>query len=450
MIFLPYMNKSLFVCQSCGNEYARWAGKCSACGEWNTLVETPVTKELRSKKSESNSRRKGKIEIVNLSSPSLLTTQNLRLATGITEFDRALGNGLVAGQVVLLSGEPGIGKSTLLLQVAGSYLPNKINLTNSVLYVSGEESANQIKLRSSRLGIKGENINLVPETDVDSLVSLISNTNCSLLIIDSIQTLTTGDLASGQGSVAQVKECTARVINLVKEKGLPTIIVGHVNKEGEIAGPKVLEHMVDTVLYFEGERFGSLRILRVIKNRFGDVGEVGVFEMTEKGFKEIKNPSALFLEERSKGPGSVITSIMEGSRPVLLEVQALVSTTSFNYPRRTASGFDLNRLYFIAAVLEKYLKLPLSTLDVFVNVTGGVKIEEPAADLAVALAIVSSAKEKALRASSLVFGELGLSGEVRSVPSQAKRFLEAKKLGFTNVLSADSVKTLKEAVQKAL
>lgn len=433
--------KSLFVCQNCGNEYARWAGKCPACGQWNSLVETPATKEVRSKKSGLRSRRRRKTEIVNLSSPSLLTTQNSQLTTGIGEFDRALGNGLVSGQVILLSGEPGIGKSTLLLQLAGS-------IDKRVLYVSGEESPGQIKLRSARLGIPEEKISLATETDVDVLTGIIDN--CQLLIVDSIQTLTTADLASGQGSVAQVKESTARIIATVKEQGIPTIIIGHVNKEGEIAGPKVLEHMVDTVLYLEGQRFQSLRFLRVIKNRFGDVGEVGVFEMTEKGFREVKNPSALFLEEKSKGPGSVVTSVMEGSRPVLLEVQALVSPSSFNYPRRSVSGFDLNRLYFIVAVLEKYLRLPLSKLDVFVNLTGGVKVEEPATDLAAALAIVSSVKNKALKAKTLVFGELGLSGEVRAVSAQDKRQAEAKKLGFTQDVSPASVKTLIEAVKKAL
>ena len=475
-------------------------GKCPACGEWNTLVETVgFTKKSKSQKTNHKQISNTKSQTINLASNLLLTNnQELRTSSGITEFDRVLGGpstgsgqgGFVPGQVILLAGEPGIGKSTLLLQVADalakanskSQIPNPKQIQNSksksqndwnlelgawnlqpaVVYVCGEESPSQIKIRASRLGISGDNITLITETDVDELVGTLGSdprkaytttslgSDPTLLIVDSVQTLTTSDLGAASGSVAQVKECSARILNFVKERGVPTILIGHVNKEGEIAGPKVLEHMVDTVMYLEGERFGSLRLLRCIKNRFGDVGEVGVFQMEDKGFMEVKNPSAAFISERATGAGSVVTVAIEGTRPVLLEVQALASKSSFNYPKRTASGFDLNRVYFICAVIERFLKLPLQGYDVYVNVTAGAKITEPSADLAVAVAIVSSFKNRTVGPKTVVFGEVGLSGEVRSVGSQKRRDVEAKKLGFSNIVSPETVKTLSQAVSLAL
>lgn len=481
--------KSLFVCSSCGNEFLKWAGKCPGCGEWNTLVETPVRKESRSKNHESRLSRGEKTSPISLNSLSSPTSNNPQITSGISEFDRAVGGGLIPGQVVLLAGEPGIGKSTLLLQVADSIENAQLKMENdggrksgkskssivnsqfSILYVCGEESPPQIKIRAERLGISGQNIQLLEETDVDELIGLIENAqlamentqkkdstnsqfsivNSQLLIVDSVQTLTTGDLPSSQGSVAQVKECTARLINLVKRLGIPTIIIGHVNKEGDIAGPKVLEHMVDTVLYLEGQRFGDLRLLRCVKNRFGDVGEVGVFKMTEKGFVAARDPSSLFLSESSEArPGSVISVILEGSRPILLEIQALTAKSAFNYPRRTATGFDLNRLYFLCAVAEKFLKLPLSNLDVYVNVTGGAEVSEPAADLAVVLALASSYKNLPLGKKTAVFGEVGLGGEIRPVLGAKKRLDECRRMGFNKVISGDLAKTLAEACRQAL
>lgn len=495
--------KNLFVCSSCGNEFPKWQGKCPACGEWNSLVET-AQKRLSGNRKQVTRNKVQEKKILSLDSPELVTGSVSRVTTGIAEFDRVLGQGFVPGQVILLAGEPGIGKSTLLLQIAGAlskgasdqgleasktkknrdnYVTPNSNLSPlaSVLYICGEESPSQVKIRADRLGLKGENISLLAETDVDSLLNLIESgkwkvesskesksfrrevgiptegsgqssiLNFQLLIIDSVQTLSTQDLISASGSVAQVKECAARIINFAKDQNLITILVGHVNKEGEIAGPKVLEHMVDTVLYLEGERFGNLRLLRCIKNRFGDVGEVGVFQMAENGFREVRNPSAFFISESVKNsPGSVLSVVLEGTRPVLLEVQALVSKSAFNYPRRAVSGFELNRLYFLCAVIEKFLKISLPSNDVYVNVTSGAKIEEPAGDLALALAIVSSFKGRPLKPKTLVFGEVGLSGEVRQVSGQKKRFDEAKKLGFTNIISPLNVKTVAEAVRMAL
>jgi DNA repair protein RadA/Sms len=421
-------------------------GKCTSCGEWNTLVETPVSTKIKSQRSKIKNSN-GRVTVAIYSSLQD-TSSNVRVSSGLGEFDRVLGGGFVPGQAVLLAGEPGIGKSTVLLQIADSV---KLSGDSSVVYVCGEESTFQIKLRGTRLGVSGSKIRLVAETDVDALLNFLSGEQkLGLIIIDSVQTLTTNDLASATGSVAQVKECAGRVLKFVKEHNIPTLFIGHVNKDGEIAGPKVLEHMVDTVMYLEGERFGSLRLLRSVKNRFGDVGEVGVFQMEDKGFVEVKNPSATFIEERAKGAGSVVTVTMEGTRPVLLEVQALVSKTSFNYPRRSASGFDLNRLYFICAVVEKHLKIPLQGFDVYVNVTSGAKITEPSADLAVALAIASSFKNRATGPKTVAFGELGLSGEVRMVGSQKRREGEAKKLGFSNLVGPAQVKTLLEATRLAL
>ncbi len=363
-----------------------------------------------------------------------------RLKSGFGEFDRVMGGGIVPGSVTLLSGDPGIGKSTLLLHVIAK---------SGGLYVSGEESAEQIKLRAKRLGIDGMNISILSETNVEAIAaSLEVSEDKGLVIIDSIQTLSSSDLDGMAGSVGQIRHCAEVLVGVAKSRGIPMIIIGHVTKEGTIAGPKVLEHMVDTVLYLEGERFANARILRTFKNRFGAVEEVGIFEMDEKGLKEIDNPSALFLQDRVKNvPGSVVTVIMEGTRPMLVEIQALVVPSQLAMPRRVANGIDYNRIQLIVAILQKRLNLPLGTFDVFVNVSGGMKIAEPAADLAVALAIMSSFKNKSLDPKTAVFGEVGLLGEVRSIGSDDRRTKEAKRLGFTIIAAPPLVKNVLAAAK---
>jgi len=378
-------------------------------------------------------------KLLNLSAVG--STVASRLATGIAEFDRVLGGGLVPGSVILLAGEPGVGKSTLLLQVAASV---------GALYISGEESGSQLKLRADRLQVKADNIQILPETDVDVLLNSLNPQNF-LIIVDSAQTLVTRDLSAGAGTISQVRECSQRLIQKAKQAGIPLILVGHVTKEGSIAGPKVLEHMVDVVLYLEGDKFHSFRLLRAHKNRFGSDQEVGVFAMGEKGLSEVKDPSNAFLTGRlGTVPGSVVTATMEGTRPVLVEIQALATSSSLAYPRRTASGLGLNRLNLLIAVLQKHLKLPLQNKDIYVNVAGGFKVTEPAADLAVALAIVSSVKDTPIDSSTCVFGEVGLSGEVRKVSQSERRTKEAKKLGFKKIINPESVRSLQEAVSALL
>lgn len=458
-------NKVLFVCNSCGAEQLRWSGKCPSCSEWNSLVEFKTSTKSPSAKRKVQSGG-GKAEVISLSSSDLqMEAYNLRLKTGYSEFDRTLGGGFVPGQVVLLAGDPGIGKSTLLLQIADALSKNIKPQT--ILYVAGEESPSQIKQRAERLGISGEGIEIVTATDVDEIIEIISSkrgplaeqgdplgkakvSNYQLVIVDSIQTLSLADVASSAGSVAQVKECAKRLTNLAKEKGIPLIMIGHVNKEGDIAGPKVLEHVVDTVLYLEGERTLPFRLLRAVKNRFGDPSEVGVWQMEEKGFKEVTSPGATFIRERGSGAGTVLTVALEGNRPLLLEIQALTGKTAFGYPRRSITGYDLNRLLFIVAVLQKHLKLPLQEVDIYVNVTGGIKISEPAADLAVALAIVSSYKNNPTKEHTVVFGEMGLTGEIRTVSLIERRKKEAEKLGFSRIIAPGTASTIKEAVVKAL
>ncbi len=393
-----------------------------------------------------------------LSEVELKTTA--RVSSGISEFDRVLGGGFVPGQVVLLSGEPGIGKSTLLLQIT-----NSLKDASNILYVSGEESPLQIKLRAERLKIKGSNLTILSEVDVDSIIAFVQsfaikdsasknsatkeaeNKTLNMIIADSIQTLTTIDLTGTAGSVGQVRECALRLSQLAKSLNIPLILVGHVTKEGNIAGPKVLEHLVDTVLYIEGDDKHIFRLLRTTKNRFGPVSEVGIFEMTEKGMIEVSNPSDVFLEERLKSaPGSCVTVVMEGYRPLLFEVQALTFPTSFGYPKRTASGFNVNRLSVLVAVLEKRCGLKLSNQDVYINVAGGMKISEYSADLAVCLAVASALSGKQLDPKVVSFGEVGLSGEVRKVPYLTNRLKEAKKLGFSKVIGPNEVKSVKDAL----
>ena len=442
-------HKTYFVCQSCGHESPRWSGRCPQCSEWNSFVETVV--------STSNSKIKSQISNTKLKTQNLnevATGASSRISTGISEFDRVLGGGIVPGSVILLAGEPGVGKSTLLLQIAASLLapPAPPATPTFSLYVSGEESPSQLKLRADRLQIDAGKIQVLAETDVDVLISSLIPKNLKelkLLIVDSVQTLVTGDLSAPAGTISQVRECSRRLAQQAKEAEISLILVGHVTKEGSIAGPKVLEHMVDTVLYLEGDKFHSFRLLRAHKNRFGSDQEVGVFAMSDRGLAQVKNPSDVFLAERAqKASGSVVTATMEGTRPVLIEIQALATPTSLAYPRRTASGFNLNRLNLLVAVLQKHLKLPLQNKDVYVNVAGGFKISEPAADLAVALAIVSSVKDTPIDPRTCVFGEVGLSGEVRKVSQSERRIKEAKKLGFKKIISPESVRSLGEALRE--
>jgi DNA repair protein RadA/Sms len=429
--------RSSFVCQQCGYETPQWYGKCPSCGEWNTLIET--VKETGTAPTGSGFRRQ---TAVTLAKPQILSAvrhiEKNRLKSGFAEFDRVMGGGVVPGSVTLLAGDPGIGKSTLLLHVLASV---------GGLYVSGEESAEQVKLRAKRLGIEGKNIIVLAETSAEGIAAAFEP-SLSLVIVDSIQTLVSGDLDGMAGSVGQIRHSAELLIAAAKSKGIPVIIIGHVTKEGAIAGPKVLEHMVDTVLYLEGERFANARILRTLKNRFGAVEEVGIFEMVEEGLKEVTNPSALFLQDRVKNvPGSVVTVILEGTRPMLVEIQALVVSSQLAMPRRVGNGVDYNRLQLLIAILQKRVNAPLGTSDIFVNVSGGLKIAEPAADLAVALAILSSLKNKSIDPAAVAFGELGLMGEIRRVTSEERRAKEAKRLGFSHVISPSTMPSLSKAAQ---
>ena len=427
-----------FVCQQCGVESPKWLGKCPECGEWNSLVETviPTTKKgfLIETSSVVSPQKLSQIKSVNLK----------RIRTNIGEFDRVLGGGLVSGSVILVAGEPGIGKSTLMLE-----LTEKIG-SAGVLYVSGEESLHQIKLRAERLGIKGDNLLFLTETDIDGVINQVNQIDqIKLIIVDSIQTLTTQDLNSSAGSIGQVRECSSKLLRMAKSSNIAVFLIGHVTKEGSLAGPKILEHMVDTVLSLEGEKFGAFRLLRTTKNRFGATDEVGVFEMTDKGMVGIENPSKLFLAQRQKNvPGSVIVATMEGTRPVLVEAQALVTPTQLALPRRIASGVDYNRLQLIIAVLSKRLGLPLGNFDVLVNIAGGLKIEEPAADLGIALAIYSSFKNLIIESKTVVFGELGLLGELRNVSQASQRIKEAQRLGFTKVISPENFSSINQVIHR--
>lgn len=426
-----------FVCQQCGYISATFLGKCPNCDSWNSIVETLTT----SKPFRGNTGRSTNLaRVLALSEVKDITTT--RIPTGFSELDRVLGGGIVLGAVTLVAGNPGIGKSTLLLELAGKL---------GGLYVSGEESPSQIKLRANRLRVKMDRLFVYNETDVDTICTQIQETKPQVVIIDSIQTMVLSDLVGTAGSVGQVRESTNRLINTVKPLGIPLFLIGHVTKEGAIAGPKVLEHLVDTVLYLEGEQFHSFRILRSTKNRFGPTDEVGVFKMVEKGMEEVQNPSDIFLGERVKNvPGSVVVATKEGNRIILIEIQALVIPTSLAMPRRVGNGVDYNRLQLLVAVLTKRLGLPLSTSDIYVNVAGGLTLSEPAADLGIALSILSSARNKAIDPKTVVFGELGLLGEVRMVPDVEKRAKEAKKLGFTTVITPMDFKNLSEVSRRVL
>lgn len=405
--------KTIYMCDNCGNEFSSWSGRCTICGEWNTLKEVRGLAPIKH-----SDRREIKFSTLG----EIKVTQNYRINTGIGEFDRVLGGGIVPGSVILLGGEPGIGKSTIILQVCES--------VKNVLYVSGEESLTQIKVRADRLNVKQRAIKLVSDGDLESMQNEILKEKPELLIIDSIQTVFLASVAATPGSMVQVRECGIFLQQLAKKTGIPIIIVGHVTKEGLIAGPRMLEHLVDVVLYLEGERFNEARLLRGVKNRFGATNEVGIFAIEGNGLREIKNPSELFLSEKQNDSGSVVTSTLEGTRPILVEVQALVATTRFGYPKMTASGFDLNRLNLLSAVISKKTNMNLSNSDIYVNVVGGLKIKDPAIDLAVCLAIVSSFRNKAFPNKLCAFGEVGLSGEIRKVTRQKDRAKEAAMMGY--------------------
>ena len=414
--------KTVFVCSSCGCETPKWVGKCPKCGEWNTMEEETIN---TAKVVASPINRVA----TNYAKPlSQITFENEhRFKTNIPELDRVLGGGIVKGSVSLISGDPGIGKSTILLQIC-----KNASTDLKVLYVSGEESAVQLKLRANRLGVFSDNISIMAETDVQAICNYISSARPDLVMIDSIQTMKIEELSSSYGSIVQVRESANMFLGVGKSLDIPILIVGHVNKGGEIAGPKVLEHIVDTVLYFEGERNQSYRILRAVKNRFGSTNEIGVFEMTEKGLAEVENPSAMLLSGRISGvSGSAITCVIEGTRPLLAEVQALVTTTGFGNPRRMSTGFDYNRFNLILAVLEKREGLYFSSLDAYLNIVGGLRLEEPAVDLAVAMALVSGVRDFPIPDDMVIFGEVGLSGEIRTVPRILERVKESQRLGFT-------------------
>ena len=428
-------DKTIFVCSSCGYESAKWLGKCPACNEWNSFYEEKIIKENK------NSAEKGKKNATPKMLKEVEGKEKVRTSTGIGELDRVLGGGLVRGSLVLLGGEPGIGKSTLILQLC-----NKMSGEGKVLYVSGEESAEQIKIRADRLNINNEDIMFLGETDIDLIQENILQMCPKLVIIDSIQTMYSEDISSAAGTVSQVREITSRIMRMCKSNDITTIIIGHVTKEGNIAGPRVLEHMVDTVLYLEGERYFSYRILRSVKNRFGSTNEVGMFEMQNEGMVEIANPSSILISEREDNPaGSIVVASMEGTRPLLIELQALTTPTVFGMPRRTANGIDYNRLTLLVAVLEKKAGLNLSSQDIYLNVVSGIRLIEPAVDLGIVLVCASSFKNYSIPKDTLVIGEVGLTGEVRAVNLIDKRLKEAEKLGFkTCIIPKSNKKLLKE------
>ncbi len=418
-----------FFCKECGYESAKWTGQCPSCREWNTMVEEPVAKKASDRRAVIPERGRQKIQPVRLSEVSI--EEQDRISTGYQELDRVLGSGIVAGSLVLVGGDPGIGKSTLLLQVCRNLAAEG----HKVLYISGEESLKQIKLRANRIGrITGELLFLC-ETSLDDIQEAIQETKPEIVIIDSIQTMYREDVSSAPGSVSQVRESTNILLQIAKGMGISVFIVGHVTKEGVVAGPRVLEHMVDTVLYFEGERNASYRILRGVKNRFGSTNEIGVFEMQEQGLEEVENPSEYLLSGRpEEASGAVVACSLEGTRPILLEVQALVAQTNFGMARRTAAGTDYNRVNLLMAVLEKRCHYEMSRYDAYVNIAGGVRMNEPALDLAIVLALVSSLKDRPVNPKCIIFGEVGLSGEVRAVSMAEQRVREAIKLGFESCI----------------
>ena len=424
-------NKTIFYCTECGNETGKWAGRCSACGAWNTLVEAPA----ETKKAAGSVRS----AVKSVNRPKAVTEledeEEIRFSTGVSELDRVLGGGAVRGSLVLVGGAPGIGKSTLLLQICGNLGEEKI------LYVSGEESQRQLKMRAMRLGVSSEKLMVLAETDIDAVVQAVEDTQPDVLIVDSVQTMYNSELNSAPGSVGQVKDCTMTIMRLAKSDNLTAFVIGHVNKEGAIAGPKVLEHMVDCVLYFEGEQSMNYRILRAAKNRFGSTNEIGVFEMWDKGLREVPNPSEMLLSGRPENaPGTCVTCVMEGSRPILAEIQALVAPGNQGMSRRTANGVDLNRAFMLLAVLEKRGGLHLAGCDTYINVVAGLTLDEPAADLATVLALASSFRDRAIGDDLAAVGEVGLTGEIRSVTALEQRLQEIARLGFRRCVIPASYK----------
>ncbi len=444
-----------FVCQNCGYESIQWLGKCPSCGSWNTFSE-----EIEKKtKTHQISSRKHEVKSIFALNNEKLKIDSIRIKTGIKEFDRVLGGGLIQGSIVLIAGDPGIGKSTLVLQAVS-------NIESKVIYVTGEESLEQISLRASRLKIKNENLFILPETNLNLILEIFEKEAPSVVVIDSIQTIYRDELDGSPGTIGQIRECTAQLMEFAKKYNVAVIIIGHITKDGLIAGPKALEHIVDTVIQFSGEKNYSFRILRAIKNRFGSTNEIGIFEMQENGLKEVENPSQIFLAEREYGSsGSVVTSIIEGTRPILVEVQALVTPSGYGMAQRVTTGFDLRRLSILLAVIEKRLNYKMSQNNVFLNIAGGVEIDEPAADLAVCSAIISSIKDIPADSLTCVVGEVGLGGEIRGISNLEKRIQEANKLGFKEIVTPVQkinikfsdlpikivqVKTLKEAIKEIL
>lgn len=421
--------KTVYICTECGYESPKWYGKCPECGEWNTFSEDVRSDEPPSKQKTAGIISDGDcsaIESIN----DVEIADEYRYVTGIKELDRVLGGGIVKGSVILLGGDPGIGKSTMLLQICG-----KLSEKANILYISGEESKAQLKLRAKRLGVAGSSLMVAPYTDIGQVVNAIMAEKPDMVMVDSIQTMNCATIASSSGSVTQVKECTAILTKVAKRAGIPIIIVGHVNKDGAIAGPKVMEHIVDTVLHFEGERTLSYRILRAVKNRFGSTNEIGIFEMEEDGLREVENPSVALLSERPTNvSGTCVSCIIEGTRPIFAEVQALVSKTGFGVPRRTSTGFDFNRTALLIAVLEKRAGYFFGNMDTYINVIGGLRLDEPAADLAVAIALISSLTDTVIDDGIVAFGEIGLGGELRSVAHAESRINEAEKLGFSEII----------------
>ena len=415
--------KTVFFCTECGNETGKWFGRCPSCGAWNTVVEAP------SASVEANKNSAAKMIGVRKNTPKIISQLNdeeeIRFTTGITEMDRVLGGGAVRGSLVLVGGAPGIGKSTLLLQICGNIPDAKI------LYVTGEESQRQLKMRAGRLGVSNNNLYVLAETDINAITQSVEDLQPDILIIDSVQTMFNSEIASAPGSIGQVKDCTMAVMHLAKTLNITAFVVGHVNKEGAIAGPKVLEHMVDCVLYFEGDRSLNYRILRAAKNRFGSTNEIGVFEMCNTGLREVPNPSEVMLSGRPvNAPGTCVSCVMQGTRPILAEVQALLSPSNANQPRRAANGVDFNRLMLLLAVLEKRGGLHVGGCDAYINVVGGLEMDEPTADLAIVLAIASSFRDKPIGEDLAAIGEIGLTGEIRSVPTINQRLQEIARLGF--------------------
>ena len=418
-------SKTIFVCSECGNESSKWLGKCPACNSWNTFYEQKVV-ETKAGGHKDLAKSENKPQKLN----SYEAKETLRNSTGFGELDRVLGGGLVKGSLVLLGGEPGIGKSTLILQIC-----DKVKGEGKVLYVSGEESAEQIKMRADRLGINNDDILFLGETDIDVVNQAIIEINPKLVIIDSIQTMYSEEISAAAGSVSQVREITSQVMRVCKSRAITTIIIGHVTKEGNIAGPRVLEHMVDTVLYLEGERYFSYRVLRGVKNRFGSTNEIGMFEMNEEGMCEITNPSDILISEREDNPaGSCIVSSIEGTRAILIELQALTTQSIFGFPKRTANGTDYNRLALLIAVLEKRASIMLGSQDVYLNLVGGIRVNEPSIDLGMMMAVVSSFKNVAIPKDMVIIGEVGLTGELRSVSTLGQRLSEVHRLGFSKCL----------------